>query len=44
MCGETQFIATLPKRCAARHGEIVRLAIDCENLHIFDKDSEERVL
>jgi multiple sugar transport system ATP-binding protein len=41
MCGTTQLIATLPTRSAARHGESVRLAVDCENLYIFDKDSEE---
>jgi len=41
MCGGTQFIATLPTRCTARHGESIRLAVECENLYIFDKDTEE---
>jgi multiple sugar transport system ATP-binding protein len=41
MCGETQLIATLPTQGAARPGESVRLAVDCEKLYIFDKDSEE---
>ena len=41
MCGGTQFIATLPTRGAMRHGEMARLIVDCENLYLFDKDSEE---
>jgi len=42
-CGETQLIATLPTRAAARHGEAVRLGIDCASLYIFNKDTEERI-
>ena len=41
MCGGTQLIATLPTRCTARHGEDIRLAVDCDNLYLFDKDSEK---
>ena len=44
MCGTTQFIATLPNRGSANHGESVRLAANCEKLYIFDKDSEETIL
>ena len=44
MCGDTQLIATLPTYGAARHGESVRLTIDCEKLYIFDKDSEEIIV
>jgi multiple sugar transport system ATP-binding protein len=43
MCGGKQLIATLPPSCAARHGESVRLAVDCEKLYLFDKDSEESI-
>ena len=42
-CGSTQLIATLPVTAAARHGTDVRLAIDCEKVYLFDKDSEERI-
>ena len=41
MCGETQFIATLPSHVTARHGENIRLLVNCEKLYIFDKDSEQ---
>jgi len=41
ICGETQLIATLPTRGTSRHGESIRLAVDCDNLNLFDKDSEE---
>ena len=43
LCGKTQFIATLPARCTARYGDSVRLAVDCDELYIFDKDTEESV-
>ncbi|MCL2045136.1 MAG: sn-glycerol-3-phosphate ABC transporter ATP-binding protein UgpC [Oscillospiraceae bacterium] len=41
--GSTQLIATLPVNAAARPGSDVRLAIDCEKLYLFDKESEERI-
>ena len=44
MCGETQLIATLPTRCTARHGESIRLVVDCDNLYLFDKDSEQIIV
>jgi len=44
MCGSTQLIATLPTQGAARHGENVRLGINCDKLYIFDKDSEEIIV
>ena len=44
MCGTSQLIATLPTHGAARHGENVRLAVDCDKLYIFDKDTEQRLV
>ena len=41
MCGTTQLIATLPTHGAARHGDNIRLAVDCDKLYLFDKDTEE---
>jgi multiple sugar transport system ATP-binding protein len=43
LCGGKQLIATLPPSCAARHGESVRLAVDCDKLYMFDKDNEESI-
>ena len=42
-CGTTQIIATLPVGSAARHGTPVRLAVDCEKIYIFDKETELRI-
>ncbi|MDR0952315.1 MAG: sn-glycerol-3-phosphate ABC transporter ATP-binding protein UgpC [Oscillospiraceae bacterium] len=41
--GDTQLIATLPTRARANPGARVRLAVDCEKLYIFDKETEARI-
>jgi len=43
LCGNANLIATLPTRGIAKPGERVRLAVDCDKLYIFDKETEERV-
>ena len=42
-CGSKRFIATLPVSSAARHGTKVRLAVDCDKMYLFDKDTEELI-
>lgn len=38
--GADKIVAKLPARAAIRPGEDVDIAIDCEKIHLFDKDTE----
>ena len=39
-CGAIQLTASVNARSKARHGDIVRVAIDTNRIHLFDKDTE----
>ncbi|MEF2071095.1 ABC transporter ATP-binding protein [Consotaella aegiceratis] len=36
-------IAKVPPRCKARDGDTVRLGLDCETIHLFDKETERNL-
>lgn len=41
---DTKLIARVPPRSKAKDGEIIKLAIDCTKIHLFDKETEKAVL
>ena len=43
-CGEQNFTAKVSARSTARPGDIVKIALDMERIHLFDKDTERYIL
>ena len=41
LCQNTKIIIRVPSRFRAQSGDIIKLAIDTNNIHVFDKDTEE---
>ena len=42
-CGENKFIARVPGKSTIKNGDFITLAIDGNNIHLFDVDSQETI-
>jgi multiple sugar transport system ATP-binding protein len=43
LTGNKQFIARVDPRTDARVGEDMKVAVDMENVHLFDRNSEQAI-
>lgn len=42
-CGQDKLIARVPSRSSAKEGDSITVAVDCNRIHLFDKETEQAI-
>jgi len=42
-CGETNLIAKVPPHTVVETGKDIQIAVDCNKIHLFDKESGQKI-